>query len=589
VPSNLRESSLDVLTRFFRPGRVGTQDVRIDLFWLLGLGLVMIGVGLGFRDPWPADEPRFALVASDMVRFGQWLFPQIGGDWYADKPPVFFWLIAAFYVVTGSLRIAFLLPSLLAGLASLVLIYDLLRRVWNREVAFTGAWLLLITFQFVWQARQAQIDAVLCFWTTLSMYGFLRHLLTGPRWNWYAIGWAAAGFGIITKGVGFLPLLLLAVYAVLRRTGWSHGSNTHGRIQHWAWGPLAFLAAVGVWLVPMLLSATTPDLIAYRDEILFHQTINRYAAAWHHHRPFWYFIVEVIPPLWLPLSALIPWLWPRWRAAFKAKDMRIALPLLWVLVVLVFFSASPGKRGVYILPALPALVIASAPWLSELINRQGPKRLFFVLSVFLATVFACGAAYLFAVPGMRAEVLGEYGVDGVGPLSAAAVAAAIWCALFRIRSAPIAFTAALATILVVAGIWVNPALNADRSGLGFIARVEEAARDVPELGIVGYKEQYLLHFTRPTVNFGHARWTEGDHAEASDAAAWLARSDGRAVLAPEWARDACFPDARSIDLGSANSNDWYLVFGPAKPDCIADGDLKKARVYVPPSASNSSQ
>jgi 4-amino-4-deoxy-L-arabinose transferase-like glycosyltransferase len=105
------------------------------------------------------------------------------------------------------LRVGFLLPSLLAGIGTTLLVYDLLRRARGREVALAGAFMLLITFQFVWQARQAQIDGVLSFITTLSLYGLLRHLVLGPAPGWYLAGWAAAGFGVITKGVGFLPLL----------------------------------------------------------------------------------------------------------------------------------------------------------------------------------------------------------------------------------------------------------------------------------------------------------------------------------------------------------------------------------------------
>ena len=60
-----------------------------DLLWLLGLSLLLIVTGLGLRDPWPADEPRFALVR-DMVATGEWLLPRVGGDVYADKPPLFF-------------------------------------------------------------------------------------------------------------------------------------------------------------------------------------------------------------------------------------------------------------------------------------------------------------------------------------------------------------------------------------------------------------------------------------------------------------------------------------------------------------------
>ena len=52
---------------------------RQDLFYVVILGLLVISAGLGLRDPWPADEPRFALIARDMVETGQWLFPRVGG------------------------------------------------------------------------------------------------------------------------------------------------------------------------------------------------------------------------------------------------------------------------------------------------------------------------------------------------------------------------------------------------------------------------------------------------------------------------------------------------------------------------------
>jgi len=91
------------------------------LGWLLLIALVVLGTGLGLRDPWPADEPRFALVAKQMVESGQWLFPMRGGEIYPDKPPMFMWGIAIAYLLTGSIKVAFLLPSLLAGLLTLVL------------------------------------------------------------------------------------------------------------------------------------------------------------------------------------------------------------------------------------------------------------------------------------------------------------------------------------------------------------------------------------------------------------------------------------------------------------------------------------
>ncbi len=83
------------------------------LFMLLAF--VLLGAGIGLRDPWPSDEPRFTLVAKQMVESGDWLFPHRGRELYSEKPPVMMWSEAAAYEVTRSWRLAFLPPSLLGG------------------------------------------------------------------------------------------------------------------------------------------------------------------------------------------------------------------------------------------------------------------------------------------------------------------------------------------------------------------------------------------------------------------------------------------------------------------------------------------
>jgi len=567
-----------------RAGCDTRRDLYLDGLWLLALGLLLIATGIGLRDPWPADEPRFALVARDMVASGQWLVPRVGGDIYGDKPPLFFWLITLGMEATHSLRIAFLLPSLLAGLGTVALVYDLGRRLWNREAGLAAGVALLLTVQFVWQARQAQIDATLCFFTTLGLYGLLRHLLLGPKWGWYAIGWAAAGFGVITKGVGFLPLLALIPFALLRSPRWS--PRLRGRPSAmWLIGPMAFIAAVCVWLAPMLLAAhADPALASYRDEILFRQTVQRYTDAWHHQEPFYYFLVSVIPWLWLPLTLLLPWLLPRWRTALCAFDLRIALLLSWVVLVVLFFSLSTGKRGVYILPAVPALTLACAPYLVELARRRAVQRVMFGLAAFIGVICAAGVAYLLLEPQSRLDVVSRYEIDPLGPLStialAIAVAIALAWAFARSAGGVLAYGATLASALLVVSFWVNPVMNPARSGAAFIATVEEAAGRQGELGIVAFKEQYLLNLTRPIVHFGHARWREAEQ-EAADAALWLSALPGRQLVVSEAVRSMCFAAARSRSLGMANRTTWYLVEGAADPACVERGNPGAVHIYDP--------
>jgi 4-amino-4-deoxy-L-arabinose transferase-like glycosyltransferase len=570
--------------RLWRPGQCSRRDVRLDLYLLLGLGLLLMGVGIGLRDPWPADEPRFALVAQDMVRSGEWLIPMIGGDTYADKPPLFFWTIASAFALTGSLRVAFLLPSLLASLGSVTLIYDLGRRLWNREVGLAAGLLLLGTIQFVWQGRQAQIDATVCFWIVLGLYGLFRHLLLGPEWRWYCLGFAAMGFGIITKGVGFLPLLVMLPYFLLRNERWTPRPRllpTGESAWRWALGPLSMLAAVSLWLVPMLVeSLHDSQFAAYRDEILFKQTIDRYANSWTHIRPPWYFLINVIPPLWLPISALVPLVVTTWRGAWRAGELRIVLPLIWALLVLLFFSISSGKRGVYILPALPAVCLAMAPVLVQQWSRAGVRRVLFGLALAIGVLCLLLGGYVLAMPKLRAEWLSLYGIDAPGPLLSIGVLTVLCCAIARVKYAGVAWFATLAVVLSIAGLWINPAMNPIRSSEAFVRRVEAMTAGAAELGCVGCKEEYLLMSQRVTVNFGHARWQDWEQ-EADDAAAWFAQKAGRVLLVNDRVRQRCFADNTQRALQDGNREAWFLIGAGVDSACVQRGDASAALTYTP--------
>ena len=43
-----------------------TDAQRRELFWFFAVALLVLGAGIGLRAPWPADEPRFVLVAKQM-------------------------------------------------------------------------------------------------------------------------------------------------------------------------------------------------------------------------------------------------------------------------------------------------------------------------------------------------------------------------------------------------------------------------------------------------------------------------------------------------------------------------------------------
>jgi 4-amino-4-deoxy-L-arabinose transferase-like glycosyltransferase len=552
-----------------------------DLLWLALALLVIVGTGIGIRDPWPADEPRFASLARDMALSGEWMFPRVGGDLYQDKPPLFFWLLAICYSITGSVRWSFLIPSFLAAAGVMFLVYDYGRRTVSREAGLAASLLVVCTLQFVLATRGAQIDATLCFLTTLSLYALLRHLLLGAGWRWYFLGGFAAGLGIFTKGVGFLPILLLIPFFLLRGFGWKDLAPIDGGKGGWRWwlAPLAMLLAVSLWFVPMLIAVanSAPEYAAYRDEILFEQTVNRYAGAWHHVKAWYYFLVEVIPPLWLPWSILLFWLVPRFKAAFHERSARVWLPLGWVLIVLAFFTASPGKRGIYILPALPALAFAAMPVIEDVLSRKGVRRAGFVLAGLFwiaAAVFAIGHAVAaeFAVKALSEINLPDATAMHVYLLLAGAGL------LFAWRRTPLAaWPVALGALTIVFSYFIAPAMNPERSASAFVRDMLAKLSPGEQLGLVAYKEQFLLYLDRPTVNFGHRRWREGPQ-EAYDASAWLNAGDDRVLLLPADQLEPCF-EGPATRAGISSDDEWFLVRGRASEECAARGDAARAIHY----------
>lgn len=555
---------------------------RRDLGWLLLAGLVMLGAGLGLRDPWPADEPRFVLIARDMLAGGEWLFPHVGADLYADKPPPYFWLLAATLGLTGWPR-AFPLPSLLAGLGVLALTWDLSRRLHGRAAALAAGGTLLVTVQFLLVFRSAQIDATLGLLTTLSLYGLCRHLLLGPAWGWYVVGAFAAGLGVVTKGVGFLPLLLLVPWWLMRRRGWQGVAPLEGGPRWWLALP-AFVVGTAVWLLPLalrVLSEPTPTHVAYVREILLGQTVTRYAAAWHHREPFYYYLTQ-LPGLWLPWTVLAFWLVPRWRADWVGRQARTLLLLAWVLVVFAFFSASTGKRGIYMAPALPALALAAAPHLPALWVRPGVGRAARIAAGMLALL-----AIVVAVLGASGQVsvvrlLERAGLDVVWPLAVFAVLAAA-AGLATRRRPVLAWPWAVGALALAWGFLLVPAMDETRSGRGFMRRVLAEVPGEVEVGLVGWKEQFLLQATRPVVEFGHRRWREGA-AESHDAARWLNEAPARVLLVPGRLLAECFDTGDSRALGRSAGDDWYLVEAPAREECARQGEPGRGRLYLPPAA-----
>ncbi len=330
---------------------------------LLLLWVCLSVVQLPVREVMPPDESRFVHQAQVMRERGEWIVPYIGDVPNADKPPVIFWAANLFSldrdrVTEGRSRIL----ASLGALAALLLTLRLGRRLWDSaETGLLGAAIAVTTVEFSQKAQWMSCDmplvglvfGVLVLWREALFDADTR---TPPRRRgpMIAAGWLLAAVGTLTKGpLGLMwPLWWVLAEAAARRRWRAVLAlvSPPGLA-----GAAGYAALVFGWLTLFGQRSSA----ASRHEALVTQTVDRYLHSWNNVQP-WYFFGAQTPMDFLPWSVFLPGAallaWRAWRRpADGTERAAVRASVVFIAIALVFFSISPGKRGVYLLPLFPVL------------------------------------------------------------------------------------------------------------------------------------------------------------------------------------------------------------------------------------------
>lgn len=446
------------LTREVRPASI------FPLLGLLLLGLAVFLPGLGSRDLWNPDEPRYAEVAREMVVEGNYLVPHVNGDLYAHKPPLFFWVIAATAKLTGTVDSwTARLPSALAASLCLPLVFLLASALWDRRVGWLSAIIFGSNVAILWQGRVSQIDMLLVLWVMLAVYLWVRGLQS-ERPVFYLGFFAVCGVATLTKGpVGLLPALL-SILVFLLVSGRRREISKLGLGRGLAVWALVVLA----WLVPAAIEGGEQ----YSHELVFSQNVSRAVAGAGtgltrgHQRP-WYHYLKTIAGGFFPWTLLLPAVVLCWRGLRRANEVGALFPLCWVLTTLVFFTLSPGKRSVYVLTLFPALAVLAGAVVVHLTDSW-PRRRWWLRAPSVATALLFGGLLItafFVLPGRPEVVL--LGGAGLGwlrlclalPLAGALVALGISCGRRPAATGNAVLAGSLALAALVLAIGVLPELD----------------------------------------------------------------------------------------------------------------------------------
>jgi len=344
------------------------RNLQILFFTGCVLAVVIVFYGSSETALMDPDEARYAEASKEMIEQGSYIVPLYNGAPRLNKPVLFYWLQIASYRLFGINEFAARFPSMMAGIASILLVFSLGRLLFRDETAIMAMFIFMTSLFFFAFSRLGTLDIVLLFFFTLSLLAFLKaerfsaQKLMRQRNGYIVLLAISLGFAFLTKGpVGVIvPLLIIIAYLLLTV-----------KLAPFTWkniisGILVFLAVAAPWSIALVWKVGIADILS----LIKKETTERYFVGFDHPQPFYFFIIIFFAGFF-PWSSFIP------VAAFrKIRSYRQdrsggeLFLLIWLILPLIFFSFSGSKLPGYILPVLPA---ASGIVASEWLNLRGKE------------------------------------------------------------------------------------------------------------------------------------------------------------------------------------------------------------------------
>ncbi len=161
--------------------RDGSVAVRHQLLIALA-GTVIFFAGLGASRLWDEDEAEYSRCAREMMARGDWVVPTFNGEPWLEKPVLVYWLMIGSFRLFGPTEFAARFPSAVFAIGTAIITYRLGRQLFRPQVGFWAALILLSSLMFVVIARAATLDSTLIFFTTLSVWAYVR-AMPGSFWS----------------------------------------------------------------------------------------------------------------------------------------------------------------------------------------------------------------------------------------------------------------------------------------------------------------------------------------------------------------------------------------------------------------------
>ncbi len=353
----------------------------VNLICLSIVALILFFAGSHFLPITDPTESVYALTAKEMLSSGDWLSPRIYGDFWFDKPIMFYWELLVAYKIFGVGEFASRFFPALFATAGMFLTYFFGSKLYDKKIGFAAAIILATTLEYWYLAHAVITDMTLLVMFSLTLMTFyIGYREKNPRL--YLLSFASSGVAVLTKGpIGFfLPGLIILIF--LAWTGDLPHVKKLFRVKNF----LIFAAIISIWYVPMTFIHGSEFLENFLGVHNFlRATVSEYSKT-----NVWYYYLLISLIGFFPWSLLLIWGAIKNLRRVPTLDVSEKFLTVWALTVVIFFQLCATKYITYTLPAMiPAVILIAKYFVSRwkiFVRVSAAALIIYPLAMFVAAI-----------------------------------------------------------------------------------------------------------------------------------------------------------------------------------------------------------
>ena len=379
-----------------------------DLFTILGLlcfCYVIFFFGIGNYALMDVDETRYVTMARDMFHTKDFMTLYLNGEYFFEKPPLYFWGEVLSFLTFGSVNeFTATVPVAFYGTLSTLLLYFAGKKIVSRKYGIISAVILATSVEFLILAKYAILDILLAACVEFAIIsGFMTYFVKdeNKKYCWWAF-YLFSALAVLAKGIpGFaLPFGTMFFAAIFTKR-----FKELFKPQYLIIGFIIFFTIVLPWHVVMLKKY---DPLFFNEYIMKHH-VSRFfnSDGVNRKQPFYFFALTILwgfcPWILSALSVLVSKIKSLKNFQLKINFDELSNPKKYLFLnfiafglIFLFFSSSSTKLITYIVPIYFALANMTAfIWLKYLDNKNYEKQIKISSYIWFGILFTASMAAMF--------------------------------------------------------------------------------------------------------------------------------------------------------------------------------------------------